>query len=178
MRKKNVCTTCSSSNRCLKWDCPLPPAVLRIRNEAAGDPCKQISLRTLLNPDFVGTEAKEASYAVTVFNSKEGSMCFIFLWFFMPQNAGCLLSIMHTLQTASNKKYWKFLAQAVKQSSPPGRASRAGLIFLFFYQRKKESMVLNNRVKALRSKCVIQNIYLFSQYCDYSLPTSVCFYFV
>jgi hypothetical protein len=66
-------------NRFPNADSPLPPAGLRHRNDAAFASFKKILLRIFLNPDFVGTEAKEASYAVTVFNSKEGSMCFIFL---------------------------------------------------------------------------------------------------
>jgi hypothetical protein len=58
---------------------PLPPAGLRHCNDAAFSSFKKILLRIFLNTDFVGTEAKEASYAVTVLNSKEGLKCFIFL---------------------------------------------------------------------------------------------------
>jgi hypothetical protein len=52
-----------------------------------------------LNPDFVGTEPKEASYAVTVFNSKndlKSPLC-------LP-NLTMNCNNKHTLQTASNKK--------------------------------------------------------------------------
>jgi hypothetical protein len=39
----------------------------------------------------------------------------------------------------------------------------AALIFFvsFFYQEKKESRVLSNRLKTLRSKCLIQIFYLY-----------------
>jgi hypothetical protein len=42
----------------------------------------------------------------------------------------------------------------------------AALIFFvsFFYQEKKESILLNNRVKTLRSKCLIQKYHLKIKY--------------
>jgi hypothetical protein len=54
---------------------------------------------------------------------------------------------MFTIKTASNKKCYKFSAQAIKQSSPPGRASRAGLFVCFFlYQDKKETKLYQKKL--------------------------------